>query len=56
MWSCIACEKVNTSSATKLKAHLLGTPGFGEVACPDVSEDAEHATLAAEKEKAVFKA
>ena len=51
-WNCLACKKVITGSATKLKAHLLGTPGCGVAACPDVSEGAKSAIIAAcEEEK-----
>ena len=49
-WICIPCKKPITGSATKLRAHLLGTPGLGVAACPDVSEDAKNAIRAAEQE------
>jgi hypothetical protein len=49
-WICIPCKKPITGSATKLRAHLLGTPGCGVAACPNVSEDAKNAIRAAEQE------
>jgi hypothetical protein len=50
-WHCLACKKVITGSATKLKAHLLGTPGNGVAACPDISVDAKNAIRIAEVEQ-----
>lgn len=50
-WHCLACKKVITGSATKLKAHLLGTPGIGVAACPDISVDAKNAIRIAEEEQ-----
>ena len=49
-WICIPYKKPITGSATKLRAHLLGTPGLGVAACPDISEDAKNAIRAAEQE------
>ncbi len=54
-WECIACKKIITGSATKLKAHLLGLPGLGVAACPDISTDAKDAIIAAEEEKPSLK-
>ena len=49
-WECIACKKIVTGSATKLKAHLMGHTGFGVAACHNVSSDAKNAIIAAEEE------
>ena len=49
-WRCNFCKKVVIGSATKLRAHLLGSSGHGVAACPKVCEDAKNAITAAETE------
>lgn len=49
-WLCIACNKIITGSATKLRAHILGIGGHNVAACSEASEDAQNAIRAVEQE------
>lgn len=42
------CNLIFVGSATRLKAHILGSSGCGVSACPHASEDAKNAIIAAE--------
>lgn len=55
-WQCIACEKVITGSATKLRAHLLAITGFNVAACKLISKDAQIAIRDVEAEHPFSKA
>ena len=55
-WQCLACEKVITGSATKLRAHLLGISGHNVAPCKEVCEGVQNAIREVEAENPHTKA
>ena len=48
-YTCKSCDKSITGTATRLKAHLLGTPKQGVRACRKVSQSVKDVLLEGEK-------